>query len=811
MSSADEDNAPSAKKRKLQRACDYCRRKKSKCDGPEMPDNRCSNCEARRIECTYKEPHRGNYPSSYAKTLESRLERMEKLMNKLCPDADLSGELEDQVSDRGSTARPLGSAGSRASTSRLDGLSPLSSLPISPQMPPSPDEADPSDNEEALDKGLIESLRKLSVSPQTYRYHGKASGLVLIRSAIGLANQELGSSGQVEPQEKIPHGYPWLGPPSQESLPVFGPDVFPPDDLLDTLVDLYFRTSNDTMPILHEPTFKGDIQRGLHLSQGGFGAVVLLICASAARSSSDPRVLLDGTDDWRSAGWKWYQAVEDWRKVTTSLAPAQLHDLQICLFMSNFLQGSAAPQANWPLIGSGLRMAVDVGAHRKKMYNTKFTIQDELWRRTFWALVVFEWLTGYGYGRPIFLHDDDIDVDLPTEVDDEYWTTSASDEPPRQPEGKPSKAAALVAFIRLTRILASALRTIYPIKRSKPHPGQDPDWEQRTVTDLDSSLNNWLDSLPAHLRWNPDQTDTLFLRQSAILYANYYLTQIAVHRPFMSASRRRSSLSLPSTIICTNAARSTLQILDVLHKRTGSPNHRNMGPLFMSGAILFMHILAQKRAGRLANVDSDIELLRRTVVMMDAIKRQSLVSGVLRDVLEGLVLAVNYPPRATRATMPQEPTRTTARSAGTGTSAPSASAPASVYQYSLSQGSDVVGTAMENIPQPAFPQTAEQSHLHNMSGHSMFGSESLGYGDTGSLFPSASGSDLGFDFGLGQHPTGTQQPETALQEGDLAMPDFAFMDDTLSMWSNAPTSFGLDDWGAYLRSATDDTNPGFGT
>ncbi len=52
--------------------------------------------------------------------------------------------------------------------------------------------------------------------------------------------------------------------------------------------------------------------------------------------------------------------------------------------MSNFLLGSTAPQANWTLIGSGIRMAVDVGAHRKKMYNTKSTIEDELWRRAFW-------------------------------------------------------------------------------------------------------------------------------------------------------------------------------------------------------------------------------------------------------------------------------------------------------------------------------------------------------------------------------------------------------------------------------------------
>ncbi|RDX40755.1 hypothetical protein OH76DRAFT_1412738 [Lentinus brumalis] len=810
MSSADEDNLPSAKKRKLQRACDYCRRKKSKCDGPEMPDHRCSNCQARRIECTYKEPHRGNYPSSYARTLESRLERMEKLMNKLCPDADLSGELEGEVSDRGSTAGILGSEGPRASTSRLEGLSPLSSLPITPRMPPSPEELESSDNDDGLDTGLVERLCKLSVVPQPYRYHGKSSGLVLIRSAIGLRNQHLGISGQVEPQEKIPHEFPWLMPPSQGPLPVFDPDVFPPEDLLDSLVDLYFRRANDVFPIFHEPTFKDDISRGQHLRQGGFGAVVLLICAGAARSSGDPRVLLDGTDDWRSAGWKWYQAVDQWRKATTSLAPAQLHDLQICLLMSNFLQGSAAPQANWPLIGYALRMAVDVGAHRKKMYNAKFTIQDELWRRVFWALVVFEWLTGYGYGRPIFLHDDDIDVDLPTEIDDEYWPTSASDGPPRQPEGKPSKVAVFVALIRLTRILASALRTIYPIKRSKPPPGQDPQWEQRTVTDLDSSLNNWLDSLPAHLRWNPDQPDTNFLRQSASLYANYYLVQIAVHRPFMSASRRQSPLSLPSTIICTNAARSTLQTLDVLYKRTGSPYEKNMGPLFMSGAILFMHILAQKRAGRLANVEGDVELLRRTVLMMDAIKTVSLVSGTIRDVLEALVLAVSSPPADTSATAPQESGGSTVRSAGA-ISSPFFGAPPTVSQYSPSQGSDLGSMAQHTLP-----PTSNQSGPSGIGVQSMFGLDSLGYGDPSSHFSSGSGSgfDFDFNFGLDQHPTGTQQSlatETAPHEGDLAMPDFAFMDDTLNMWTNAPAAFGLDDWGAYLRSANDDMNPGPGT
>ena len=41
------------KRRKLDRACDACRRRKSKCDGPKMPDNVCTNCRQTKKTCTY--------------------------------------------------------------------------------------------------------------------------------------------------------------------------------------------------------------------------------------------------------------------------------------------------------------------------------------------------------------------------------------------------------------------------------------------------------------------------------------------------------------------------------------------------------------------------------------------------------------------------------------------------------------------------------------------------------------------------------------------------------------------------------------
>ena len=95
----------------------------------------------------------------------------------------------------------------------------------------------------------------------------------------------------------------------------------------DVLVDLYFRNLNDDLPLLHEPMFKEAIASGFHLRDSGFGATVLLVCANGARSSSDPRVLDEPSDDRESSGWKWFKEVQTKRMLL--LAPARLYDLQI--------------------------------------------------------------------------------------------------------------------------------------------------------------------------------------------------------------------------------------------------------------------------------------------------------------------------------------------------------------------------------------------------------------------------------------------------------------------------------------------------
>ena len=77
------------------------------------------------------------------------------------------------------------------------------------------------------------------------------------------------------------------------------------------------------------------------------------------------------------------------------------------------------------------------------------------------------------------------------------------------------------------------------------------------------------------MRWDHEQENEDFLTQAASLRVYHHYVQFAVHRTFISSPRRESPLSFPSVIICTSGARSSIQVLEVVHKRTGNFGHRN--------------------------------------------------------------------------------------------------------------------------------------------------------------------------------------------------------------------------------------------
>jgi hypothetical protein len=138
---------------------------------------------------------------------------------------------------------------------------------------------------------------------------------------------------------------------------------FPEPDLLRKLLDAYFTHVHPFSPLLHRPTFEKAVAEDHHLTDAGFGSVVLLVCAIGARDVNDPRVLLE--DAWsHSAGWKWFNQVQMVRK--SLLAPPRLYDLQIyCV--------------SFPSISTILLVA-DVSGMRSSYLPSSFTVLRPLKR-----------------------------------------------------------------------------------------------------------------------------------------------------------------------------------------------------------------------------------------------------------------------------------------------------------------------------------------------------------------------------------------------------------------------------------------------
>ncbi|EGN92361.1 hypothetical protein SERLA73DRAFT_99356 [Serpula lacrymans var. lacrymans S7.3] len=665
MSSAEDDyndneqgsiSMPGSKKRRIQRACDICRRKKS--DGSQMPGNRCSNCIAYSFECTYVEAAKKRGPPKgsvscismrvycvtvrvirYVESLENRLEKMEKLLQKVCPDADFTQELGGGHIDREKWAK-AGQGASTMTASHIMGAPSTST--VTGAATPAEDLV-PSDDEELIQLRLTESIRSMAINPMHYRFFGKSSGIMFIQKAIDLKKEYTGDEDSenfwVRKRPEFDSCFPW----ELAGKTIVDPNyVFPDDDLGLALVDLYFNYINSLYPFLHRPSFESSIAEGLHLRDSSFGAVYLLVCAVGSRWSDDPRVFLENTTSEHSCGWKYFEQVQMVRK--TLLGPPCLYDLQVYCLSVIFLQGSSAPQACWTIVGIGVRLAQDVGAHRRKVYNPKPTMEDELWKRAFWVLVTLDRISSSSLGRPCAIQDEDIDLELPIECDDEYWETSDPEKAFKQPSDKPSAVSYFVNLLKLHQILAFALRTIYSINKSKVLLGfVGQQWEQHIVAELDSALNKWIDAVPDHLRWDPNREDDRFFMQSAGLYATYYHLQILIHRPFIPSPRKPSPLSFPSLAICTNAARSCSHVIDILRKRSGVASPYVQMSAFTAGIVLLLNIWGGKRSGLATDPIKEMSDVHKCMQVLRVCERRWHSAGRLWDILYELASVGDLP------------------------------------------------------------------------------------------------------------------------------------------------------------------------
>ena len=176
-----------------------------------------------------------------------------------------------------------------------------------------------------------------------------------------------------------------------------------------------------------------------------------------------------------------------------------LTSLQAVLYMILFLQSSARLSTCYAYLGIVLRSSIRMGLHRS-VSNAFNPVERELRKRIFWVIRRIDIYVGALLGLPQMLSSDDIDQDLPMEVDDEYITTEGVSP---MPSGKLSVFAALNAHTHLVEILAKTVKYIYPIKGNQHGRGKDSQSyvvSHTRIREIEQDLQGWMENLPMPFR-----------------------------------------------------------------------------------------------------------------------------------------------------------------------------------------------------------------------------------------------------------------------------------------------------------------------
>ncbi|EIW75503.1 hypothetical protein CONPUDRAFT_139989 [Coniophora puteana RWD-64-598 SS2] len=494
---------------KLSRACDRCRRRRIKCD----EGHPCQACLSANSSCTFEEPGKRSHPhkSKRTATLEDRMHQLETLIRAIPPAVFAAGgsgiQPTSQLSDA-SMASPLASFASTTHT--FPSGVPPPSLHVFPLTNPSthfttaPRDARQESPNSALQSMLAQNgvgtsiMQGMSpIEPQqeeptrmaiqaSYlyfddeghtRWQGETSGLPLLdllveshTPVVKAESEQLNGIPQPPPTSHtrsssgaggggsggsttwFPNRTPRRADVNPETLWRLITSYIVPE-LMDSLVQCFLCTSYYIMPFLHVPTFLSDYGNPRKWGEPGFASFIVAICCLASRHIDDPRVRAD-PNEGTSAGTQWFELFGRLRTLPIADRPT-LYTIQADLVAAVYAVGLGKLSKAAALLSEAITVSVDAGLHRSSdTYDVFSPVEDEVRKRTFWCVYLWDKQLSAHFGRPPMIRLRDCDIEEPTIVDDEFIT----DEGMRpQAPGTESRMSAFVAALRIMVVMESVL------------------------------------------------------------------------------------------------------------------------------------------------------------------------------------------------------------------------------------------------------------------------------------------------------------------------------------------------------------------
>ncbi|KAH7123220.1 finger protein [Dactylonectria estremocensis] len=317
--------------------------------------------------------------------------------------------------------------------------------------------------------------------------------------------------------------------------------ILPPKPLAESMVKRYFDFAATTHRFLHRPSIEAWLEE-LYETNGAMlyqesarsrTALLFMVFAHSnnyrSRSATDTK---DRSAESAETGARFFAVAE--HQLSMEKGQIQLANVQARLAQCFYLLAQSRLNHCWTLFGITAHLALALGIHRKSRIDVETSnrvdhVELECRKRTFWCAYNLNTYLSAALGRPMTFHDEYIDQELPLCVDDEQLRRSPTPQPAVL---GPSITSATVAQIKLSRILASILRTLYGI-----HP-RSTEEHFTLAARFTRDLSEWREHISYLL--DTDGSSAMFvklvLRQRDVLKLAFWHAQILIHRPFLLKS-----------------------------------------------------------------------------------------------------------------------------------------------------------------------------------------------------------------------------------------------------------------------------------